>query len=145
MRFMQGVYIGMDNETHNGTFAFILLDLYKGQVVPANQIHDFNPGIAASGLFWTIRVPDESVEVDLEDATASMDLNDVEVRDFGTIVNSLMHGPSVPADVSFHVRWSGVKNPGHLHHEENEVDPRVIEDQATIPLSAPRQDFQFGF
>ncbi len=23
MRFMQGVYIGMDNETHNGTFAFI--------------------------------------------------------------------------------------------------------------------------
>jgi hypothetical protein len=23
MRFMQGVYIGMDNEKHNGTFAFI--------------------------------------------------------------------------------------------------------------------------
>ena len=26
-------------------------------------MHDFNPGIAASGLFWTVAVPDDSVDV----------------------------------------------------------------------------------
>jgi hypothetical protein len=26
-----------------------------------DQIHDFNPGIAPSGLFWTVRLPDDSV------------------------------------------------------------------------------------
>src|SRR5260370_21873561 len=72
-----------------------------------------------------------------------MDLNDVEVRDFGTIVNSLMHGPSVPADVSFHVRWSGVKNRVHPHDEQNELSARVIEDNAPPPSSAQRQGFKF--
>jgi hypothetical protein len=34
MRFMQGVYIGVDRQQHTGTFGFIRLDLYKGQVAP---------------------------------------------------------------------------------------------------------------
>jgi hypothetical protein len=72
-----------------------------------------------------------------------MDLNDVEIRDFGTLVNSLMRGPSVSADVSFHVRWGGVKNRFHLHDETNMFDARVIEDSATIRWSARRQDFKF--
>ena len=72
-----------------------------------------------------------------------MALNDVEVRDFGTLVNALMHGPAVPADVSFLVRWSGVKNRVHLHDATNTFDARVIEDSATIRWSARRQNFKF--
>ena len=59
-------------------------------------------------MFWTIRVPDDSVEVDLNDARASINLRDVEVRDFFNIPNALSGGSSEPADVSFHILWSGV-------------------------------------
>ncbi len=112
-------------------------------MAPTNQIHDFNPGIAPSGLFWTIRVPDESIEVDFEDARASIDLTDVEVADYHDVVNALKHGPSVPSDVSFHIRWSGVKKRVHLRDTQNEYDAHVIEDSATIGWSASREDFKF--
>lgn len=117
-----------------------------GQVVPnvfTNQVHDFNPGIAPSGLFWTIRIPDESVAIDLEDATASMKLSDVELRDFFNIPNSLMRGKSIHADVSFHMRWSGVLQRIHLHDEQNTFDAHVIEDTATIEWSAHESGFKF--
>jgi len=117
-----------------------------GQVVPnvfTNQIHDFNPGIAPSGLFWTIRIPDESVEIDLDNATASMKLSDVELRDFFSIPNSFMRGSSVPGDISLHMRWSGVQQRVHLHDEQNTFDAHVIEDTATMSWSARTQGFKF--
>jgi hypothetical protein len=117
-----------------------------GQVVPnvfTNQVHDFNPGIARSGLFWTIRIPDESVAIDLEDATASMKLSGVELRDFFNIPNSLMRGKSIDADVSFHIRWSGVKKRVHLHDKQNTFDAHVIEDTATMEWSAEERGFKF--
>jgi len=72
-----------------------------------------------------------------------MKLSDVEVRDFGTLVNSLMHGPSVPADVSFHMHWSGVQQRVHLHDAQNTFDAHLIEDTATIGWSARMQGFKF--
>jgi hypothetical protein len=112
-------------------------------LAPANQIHDFDPGIAESGLFWTIRVPDERVEVDLDDATASMSLGDAEVRDFFSIPNALMHGKSIPADVSFRMHWHGVKSRVHLHDPVNHFDANLIEDSATIQWRAREDDFMF--
>jgi hypothetical protein len=114
-----------------------------GTVVPNNQIHDFNPGIAPSGLFWTIRIPDESVEVDLDDAEASMNLSDVEIEDYHDIVNALQDGPSVHADVSFHVRWHGVKDRVHVRDKQNEFVGDFIEDTATCRWSAETEKFKF--
>jgi len=56
-----------------------------GAVASGDQIHDFNPGIAPSGLFWTIRIPDESVEVDFDDARASMNISDLQVKDLARV------------------------------------------------------------
>ena len=94
-------------------------------------------------MFWTIRVPDDSVEVDLDDARASIDLRDVEVRDFFNFLNFLNGGPSVPADVSFHVRWSGVNQRTHLHDNQKKFDANLILDTATMAWSARRKDFKF--
>jgi hypothetical protein len=94
-------------------------------------------------LFWTIRVPDDTVEVDLDDARASIDLTDVDVRDFHSIPNFLSGGPSVPADVSFHIRWSGVKQRTHLHDNQKKFDAQLIVDSATMAWSAQRKDFTF--
>src|SRR5262249_10263676 len=109
----------------------------------SNQVHDFNPGIAPSGLFWTIGIPNGSVEIELEEAEASMSLSDVELSDFFNIPNSLMRGKSIHADTSFSVRWHGVKSRVHLHDVVNHFDARVIEDSATIEWSAEEEDFQF--
>ena len=117
-----------------------------GQVVPgdfSNQIHDFDPGIASSGLFWTIRVPDDRVEVDLDDARASIELRDVDVRDFYSIPNALSYGPSAPANVSFHILWSGVKQRVHLHDNQKKFDAQLIVDTATMGWSAHTKDFKF--
>lgn len=112
-----------------------------GAVASGDQIHDFNPGIAPSGLFWTIRIPDESVEVDFNDAQASFNLSDKEVKDFGTGLNSLLRGPSVQADVSFHIRWSGVKERVKTRDKTNRFAGSYIEDTATIAWSAHELDF----
>jgi hypothetical protein len=114
-----------------------------GAVASGHQIHDFNPGIAPSGLFWTIRIPDESVEVDLEDATASMNLSEVEIRDFFTIPNALMRGKSVHADASFNLQWSGVKKRVQTSDATNQFAGSYIEDTATLAWSAEEEGFKF--
>jgi len=87
-------------------------------------------------LFWTIRIPDDSVEVDLDEAEASMKLSDVEIEDYHDLVNALKRGPSVHADVAFHVRWNGVTKRVHVRDEKNEFVGNFIENTATIEWSA---------
>ena len=70
-------------------------------------MNDFNPGIAPSGLFWTVAVPDNSVDVHPGAGTARFALSDFQTRDFHTIGNSILGGPSDPAIVSFEMVWSG--------------------------------------
>jgi hypothetical protein len=70
-------------------------------------VNDFNPGIAASGLFWTVAVPDNSVDVHPGAGTARFALANFDTRDFHNIGNSILGGPSDPAVVSFAMNWSG--------------------------------------
>jgi hypothetical protein len=73
-----------------------------------SQVHDFNPGIEASGLFWTTPIERDSVRVNLGAGSASLHIVDLEIEDYGTVVNALRDGPSVEASVSFDISWSGV-------------------------------------
>jgi len=94
-------------------------------------------------LFWTIRIPDESVDANLDDATASMDFHHLETKDFFTIPNSLMGGHHVPAIVSFEIRWSGVKKRVHTRDAKNHFVGDYIEDTAAIRWSAREKGFKF--
>jgi len=66
-------------------------------------------------LFWTVPLRDEGedddeVTVDLHDGKARMKATGLHVRDFFNIGNALLHlqkPVSVPATVSFDVRWLG--------------------------------------
>lgn len=69
------------------------------------QIHDFNPGISASGLFWTVAIPASSISVNFAAGKASLQVSGLDVEDYHDVVNALTDGPSVPATVSFDVRW----------------------------------------
>ena len=94
-------------------------------------------------MFWTIRIPNESVAVDLAHATASMKLTDQNVKDYHDIANSLKGGPSVPADVSFDIRWHGVQKRFHLRDPKKHFVGDYIQDQATIQWTAQRKGFTF--
>ncbi len=74
-----------------------------------DQSHDFNLDINPfpDGLFWTRRFPEETVSANPDSGIASMTAKDVKLPDYGFIGNALADGPSVPAEASFAVRWTG--------------------------------------
>jgi hypothetical protein len=70
-------------------------------------VHDYNGGIQPSGLFWIVELPDNAFRVSRDGREAILKAKDVSVLDsfqFG--------GPiSVPATVSFTVRWTATGAP----------------------------------
>jgi hypothetical protein len=109
-------------------------------------VHSYDPGIAPNGLFWTIPIPDDSVEINLNEATASMRLRNVPVFDWKTIPNSLLRGtflPPVCATISFRVRWSGVLRVDEVRDETNRFAGRFIRDEARFTLTAEQPGFRF--
>ena len=52
-----------------------------GDLQGSTQKHDFEPGIAPSGLFWTIAVPPEAVELSPGSGEARFEMEDVAVPD----------------------------------------------------------------
>ena len=72
-----------------------------------SQVNDFNPGIAASGLFWTVAVPGDSVDVHPGAGTARFALSNFKTRDFHNLGNAVTGGSSDPAVVSFEMVWAG--------------------------------------
>jgi len=81
------------------------MDLFTGPV-GSGQVHDFNPGIRQSGLFWTQPVSEDVLNVDLEDGTATLELADLDEEDYHNLHNALLDGPSEPATVSYRMRWT---------------------------------------
>jgi hypothetical protein len=102
-------------------------------------LHDFNPGIASSGLFWTIALPSGSVQVNPGSGRASMSAANVAVSDFFNIPNSLLHGaiaPPAPAIASFTVHWGGAGNRVKLRDPVNGFAGEFVENSASIIWSA---------
>jgi hypothetical protein len=79
---------------------------------PGAQIHDLNPStFPPTGLFWTIAIPSDGIQVNLGKGVASMEADDVPVFDYGTIPNALfgpIPDPLPKGSVSFTVEWRGV-------------------------------------
>lgn len=87
------------------------MDLYNGAVSLANQIHDFNPGIRESGLFWTAPVNEDALQVDFKAGKATLALSDFDIEDYGNLENALKDGPEVDASVSFNMTWTATGDP----------------------------------
>ena len=87
------------------------MDVYTLRV-GGTQIHDLNPSPSPPfGLFWTIQLPDDSVQIQPGAGNAVLQASDVPIIDYGNFANDLTGGhspPPVPGTVSFTVVWSGV-------------------------------------
>jgi hypothetical protein len=106
-----------------------------------------NPGIAPSGLFWTMALPEEAVAVNFDDGTAEMRASNVQVADFGNIINALFGGgpAPAPATVSFRVRWAGGDDaePAHVVNTSDGHTGEYVRGTAQMEWSATVGDFDF--
>jgi hypothetical protein len=109
----------------------------------AVQLDDMNPGIALNGLFWTMAIPEKSVEVDFGSGRAELRVESAEVEDYGTFLNSLFGGPSDPATVSFEVHWAGKAPQERVVDTAREMEGQFIRNAATMEWTATTANYRF--
>ena len=66
-----------------------------------SQVHDFNGGLLASGLFWTVPLDDDDIRVSRDGRRLVMQARDVPVLDSFQFGNT----NQTPAIVSLRVEW----------------------------------------
>ena len=119
------------------------MDLFTG-AVGSGQVHDFNPGIRESGLFWTQPVSEDVLDVDLEDGTATLEVDDLDEEDYHTLANALHDGPSDSASVSFAMRWTGIGDSFRVTDSTHGFRGRFRLCTVKMEWSAKAPDFEFA-
>jgi len=134
--------------------------LYAGPVGLAQQIHDYNVHIDVNDVFWMIRVPHDAVEVDFDNARASLRVRGLKVFDDHDLANSLTDGLGLPGDlgfnypqipgvfptrasVSFDVEWNGIISAAQIHNTGQHFQGSFLETNATIEWSSDQPGFRF--
>ena len=84
---------------------------------PTYQVHDFEPGIADSGLFWTIPISPGSIKADPASGRARFRVEALKIGDYHDFFNAVGGGTPVPSRVSFEVVWEGGGSPVDLRDE----------------------------
>ena len=71
-------------------------------------------------------------------------LNLFETRDFGDIVNDLKHGPSIPATITFRVRWSGKTQQFQLRNAADGFRGEFVKTAATMEWIASEANSSYA-
>ena len=67
---------------------------------------------------------------------AAMHVENLPVRDYGTLTNALLEGPYVPGTCSFDIMWTKSQDKHHFHHEPSRFDADVVFNTAQSWWSA---------
>jgi hypothetical protein len=116
------------------------MDVYDDQL---GQIHDFNPGIAPSGLFWTMLMNPANADVNPGNGRAIYQATNLPVRDYHEIGNSLTGGPSVPGSVSFHIEWAPSQDKHHYRYAPNQWVGDFVKNTAMCSWSGRTATAEF--
>jgi hypothetical protein len=121
-----------------------------------HQKHDMSPGISPSGLFWTVRIPEDWVSVDGEELGegARYRVENLSLLDYGKLANSLPaflppgteQTPPDAADATFDMHFMGNTGPANATDPgENRFTFKGILTHATMAWSAavPAKNFRF--
>jgi hypothetical protein len=118
------------------------LDIFDGPV-GTNQIHDYSPPIAPSGLFWLATLPPAAARADVARGTATLRVRDLAVPDYHDVESSLKDGPTVPATVSFDVEWGPVIARAPRRDEAEVWGGEFVETESRIAWSARQEGFAY--
>ena len=105
---------------------------------PKKQHHDWEPGIAPSGLFWTIPVSPSMVSFDATTGRARFRATGLAVKDYGNFFNAIAKQPKgvKPGHVSFDVQWHGGDDPQQLRDEKFGFSGTFVSGGASISFTA---------
>ena len=77
--------------------------MFQGPAVPANQIHDFHPPIAPSGLYWVVPVPANGLTIRNNGEVFTLEMKDVPVVDQPRW--PALDSAATPARMTFKMVW----------------------------------------
>jgi hypothetical protein len=102
------------------------------------QVHDFEPGIGPSGLFWTIPIAPSAIDVDPGSGRARLRAATVPVTDYHDFFNAVLGaGPTpLPSHVSFDVRWQGKGGRQEIRDETFGFTGHYVTSATTISFRA---------
>ena len=105
---------------------------------PTQQVHDFEPGIAPSGLFWTIPIAPSAIDVDPGSGQARLHADNVPVPDYHDFFNAVFGGGATPvrSHVSFDVRWPGKGGRQEIRDETFGFTGHYVTSATTISFTA---------
>jgi hypothetical protein len=81
---------------------------------PTHQRHDWEPGIADSGLFWTTPISPGSIKADPSTGRARFRVEALKIGDYHDFFSAVSGATPLPSRVSFDVVWAGGGSPVHL-------------------------------
>ena len=103
---------------------------------PTYQVHDWEPGIADSGLFWTIPISPGSIKADPSSGKARFRVEALKIGDYGNFFNAVGGGTPVPSRVSFDVVWEGGGSPVDLRDDTFTFEGHYVPGPARISFVA---------
>jgi len=98
-----------------------------------------------NGTFWTVPVPSDSVEVEIEDREARMRVSNLVIPDYFNVGNALADGAQlgeIDSTVSFEIHWTGGGAKKTITDGVN-FEAVVIENNATSRWSGREKGFSF--
>jgi len=112
---------------------------------PAPQIHDFNPGIRESGLFWTDIVSSDHVWVDRDAGRAVIEVRNLRMKDYFDFENAVVGGGANPAPgrVSYRVKWNATGPINEFDNAAQQFRGTFRNASAQMEWSARSVDFDF--
>jgi hypothetical protein len=112
-------------------------------------VHNFDPHRTDTGIFWTIPINDDRLEVDWPKGRASFRSRDKEIDDYGDILNAIVEGPSTRSFVSFDIEWFDPINRVRIGADNNggfggsDWGGKFAEATTTAEWSGHQPGFQF--
>jgi hypothetical protein len=103
---------------------------------PNYQVHDWEPGIADSGLFWTIPISPGSIKADPTSGRARFRVEALKIGDYHDFFNAVGGGTPIPSRVSFDVVWGGGGSPVRLRDETFTFEGSYVPGPARISFVA---------
>ena len=131
-----------------------------GSIALPLQIHDYNVHIDRNDVFWMIPVRHDAVEVDFDEARASLRVRRLRLFDDHDLANSLTDGLGLPGDlgfpypaippvfpvratVSFDVEWNGAVATAEIRNNSQGFKGTFLSTGATINWSVEQDGFLF--
>ena len=110
-------------------------------MVPADQIHDFHPPIAPSGLYWVVPIPPRALTLSADGNSATLEMHDVAVVDQPRW--PALDAVATPARMTFKMVWTSTG--AHVTYDDPSKHFRFTGTRATCQMEAQVEVPSIGF